>query len=139
MSTLERPLPVLNDANGPYWESARERRLRLPQCSKCSRYFYPLTPRCPSCLSAELRWQEVSGRGTLVTWNVMHQVYDKAFADLAPYVVGVVQLAEGPKVISNIVDCDPAVLRTGLPLQLSYLEVNDEVTLPVYYPTEQQS
>jgi uncharacterized OB-fold protein len=134
MTTLERPLPIVNEANALYWQSARAHQLRLPKCGACDRFFYPLTPRCRHCLAADAVWTTVSGDATLVTWNVMHQVYDKAFEELAPYPVAVVRLAEGPQVVTNIVGADPAALQAGMPLRLDYLDINDEITLPVYAP-----
>jgi uncharacterized OB-fold protein len=134
MTELERPLPIINEANATYWASAHAHKLQLPRCNACNSFFYPLTPRCRVCLSADLTWTAVSGDATLVTWNVMHQIYDKSFADLAPYIVGVARLAEGPQVVTSIVRTEPSALRAGLPLKLDYLDVTPEITLPVYAP-----
>lgn len=129
---VERPMPGMNEDNQRYWESARKRALELPRCEGCGEVFYPLSSRCRKCLSASLTWKPVSGKATLVTWNVMHQVYDPAFASLAPYVVAVVKLEEGAQLISNIIDVAPGTLQAGMPLEVDYIDLNDEVTLPVY-------
>ena len=135
MSTIERPLPDINDVNLPYWESAKAHALALPVCLRCGHTYYPMTSYCPRCLAAESEWRQVAGTGTLVTWNVMHQVYDKSFEDVAPYIVAVVQLTEGPQLVTNLVNTTADALHIGLPLTLGYLKISEEVTLPVYSPS----
>lgn len=137
MTSTERPLPGITEENARYWESARRQALELPRCLQCGEIFYPLTFRCRRCLSSSLTWEPVSGKATLVTWNVMHQIYDAAFKDLVPYIVGVVRLAEGAQMVSNIVDAQPASLTVGMSLQLDYVRLNEDVTLPVYRPSEE--
>ena len=131
---IERPLPGIHTDNERYWASAHERALELPRCADCGEVFYPLSNRCRACLSAALEWHPVSGKATLVTWNVMHQLYDPAFKDLVPYVVGVVELEEGARMISNVVGAPHDALRVGMDLALEYVDISPEVTLPVYRP-----
>ena len=135
MSAPERPLPDINDVNLPYWESAKAHALALPVCVRCGHTYYPMTRHCPRCLGTESEWRKVAGTGTLVTWNVMHQVYDQAFAAMAPYIVAVVQLTEGPQLVTNLVNTDGAALHVGLPLTVQYLKISNDVTLPVYSPS----
>lgn len=131
---IERPLPGIHTDNERYWASARERNLELPKCAGCGEVFYPLSDRCRSCLSTSLEWRPVSGKAKLVTWNVMHQLYDPAFKELVPYIVGVVELEEGARMISNIVGVDPSHLSLDMVLALDYVDISPEVTLPVYRP-----
>ena len=132
--TTERPLPGIHPDNERYWTSAHERALELPKCSRCGEVFYPLTNRCRNCLSNALEWLPVSGKAKLITWNIMHQIYDPAFKDLAPYVVGVVELEEGARMISNIIEAPHDSLAVGMELALDYIDISPEVTLPVYRP-----
>lgn len=131
---IERPLPGIHTDNERYWASAHQRALELPHCASCGEVFYPLSNRCRNCLSTSLQWRPVSGKAKLVTWNVMHQLYDPAFKDLVPYIVGVVELEEGARMITNIVGVDPRELVLEMPLTLDYIDVSPEVTLPVYRP-----
>ncbi len=132
--TIERPLPGIHTDNERYWASAKERALELPKCAKCGEVFYPLTNRCRNCLSDALEWFRVSGKAKLVTWNIMHQVYDPAFKDLVPYVVGVVELEEGARMISNIIQAPHGDLAIGMNLALDYVDISPEVTLPIFRP-----
>lgn len=99
--------------------------------------FYPPRANCPGCLSTSLRWSAVSGNATLFTWNVVHQLYHHAFRELAPYVVAAVQLDEGPRLVTNILRHGPDDLQVCMKLQLDYLDVDEELTLLVFFPSQQ--
>ena len=77
-------LPVISDDNKPYWKSAREHALTVPFCGACNAAFYPAQSRCPRCLRDGVEWRRVSGRGTVYSWVVVHQVYDPSFAGRIP-------------------------------------------------------
>lgn len=131
---IERPMPTADAATGPYWAAAQERRLVMPHCNDCGRYhFYP-HPLCPYCSSARLEWREVSGRGTLYSFTVVHRAPSPAFAAEVPYVVAVVELAEGPRLMSNLAGCAPEQARIGMPLKVAFRKLSESVTLPVFEP-----
>lgn len=130
--TVARPRPVIDETNARYWESARAHALELPRCTECSHMFYPPRDQCPRCLGGSIRWERVSGNATLFTWNVVHQIYYEAFRELAPYVVAVVELEEGPRLITNMLRHSSEGLHVGLNVTLDYLDVDDELTLPVF-------
>jgi uncharacterized OB-fold protein len=134
-TATSRPRPVIDETNARYWESARAHALELPRCNDCSQVFYPPRAICPRCLSVSIGWAAVSGDATLFTWNVMHQVYSDAFRELVPYVVAVVQLEEGPRIITNMLRHDLGQLHVGMKLQLDYLDIDEELTLPVFIPS----
>ncbi len=96
--------------------------------------FYPPRAHCPKCLGTSIGWEKVSGNGTLFTWNVVHQIYHEAFRDLAPYVVAVVKLEEGPHLTTNMLRHSSNGLQVGMNVRLDYLDVDDELTLPVFVP-----
>lgn len=135
-TAIERILPVVTEENAPYWRSAREHALRLPYCTACERAFYPVQHRCPRCLGDRLEWRPVSGRAQVYSWIVVHQVYDQSFADRTPYVVAVVELEEGPRLVTNIVNCLPQDVRRGLPVRAVYEDIDDEVALVHFEPRE---
>ncbi len=131
---IERPLPTPDAATGPYWAAAQEGRLVMPRCNDCGKYhFYP-HPLCPHCNSAKLEWVEVSGRGKLYSYTVVHRAPSKAFADEVPYVVAVVELAEGPRLMSNLKGCAPEQAKIGMPLRVAFRKLSESVTLPVFEP-----
>ena len=127
-------LPVISDDNKPYWKSAREHALTVPFCGACNAAFYPAQSRCPRCLRDGVEWRRVSGRGTVYSWVVVHQVYDPSFAGRIPYVVATVELEEGPRLITNIVNCAADAVRANLPVRIVYKDVTDEVALVQFEP-----
>lgn len=128
-TAYSKPLPAITDENRSYWESARAHRLALPRCTNCGRFRYPPTSFCPYCLSDATEWAPVSGRATVYSFIIMHQVYDKAFEGDVPYNVAAVELEEGPRLYSNLVEIANEDIRVGMPLSIVYENVTDEVTL----------
>jgi uncharacterized OB-fold protein len=131
---IERPLPTPDAATEPYWRAAHEGRLALPRCLDCGhRHFYPRT-LCPHCGSARLEWADCSGRGVVYSFTVVHRAPSPAFAAEVPYVVAVVELEEGPRLMTNIVGCAPDAVRVGMNVRVAFKRVSDSVTLPVFEP-----
>jgi uncharacterized OB-fold protein len=100
-----------------FWNGLREGRIRFPRCRACGRtHWYPMQ-RCPFCYSVDLEWHAVSGAATLYTWTVVRRTFAPDFP--APYIVGLVEFPEvpGTRLITNIVDVDPASLDFGMPLE----------------------
>ncbi|HEY8450436.1 MAG TPA: Zn-ribbon domain-containing OB-fold protein [Bacillota bacterium] len=132
--TPQRPLPEPTPETRPYWEAAREGRLLVQRCNACGhRQFYPRRI-CTRCLSEDLGWIEASGRGTIYTFTVTHRAAGPAFEPLVPYVCAIIELEEGVRMLSNIIDCDPAQLRIGQRVQVDFLQLSPEIALPVFRP-----
>ena len=127
-----RPLPEGDRTLAPFFAAAKERRLVVQRCARCGTLRFPPRELCTSCLSTEFDWADVSGRGEVFSFNVMHQVYHPAFASEVPYAVVVVKLAEGPKMISNVVDCPVGEIRIGMPVEVVFETMTDEITLPKF-------
>jgi uncharacterized OB-fold protein len=132
--SYEKPLPAITAENAPYYDSLRQHAMRLQRCGSCAVFRYPASPHCPRCLSEAFEWTPVSGRGAVYSWIVMHQIYDPAFRPEAPYNVAVVELAEGPRLTTNLVDCPSDAIRIGMPVAVVYDDVTDEVTLAKFRP-----
>ncbi len=128
-----RALPAPDNASRHYWQSAAEGRLVVQRCTSCDAYqFYPRA-LCASC-AGETEWVDASGRGTLHTFTVIRQNRSEAFAALSPYAVGIVELEEGVRMMSNIVDCDVEELEVGMALEVLILKAADDVGLPFWRP-----
>lgn len=125
-----RPTPETE----PYWEGCAAGELRLQRCTACDAHYFPPRPFCPTCLSDDVVWEAVSGRGTLHTYVINHRA---APGFEAPYAIAVVQLDEGPRMMSNIVGVDPTpeALVLDMALQVSF-ETRGEIQLPVFGPVE---
>lgn len=133
-SEYQKPLPVPDEASQPFFTGARERRLMIQRCSACGMFMWPVKTRCINCLGAEIDWIQASGQGTLYSFVLMHQVLHPGFADAVPYNIAEVDLVEGLRIISNIVDCPNDQLRIGMALEVTFEDITDEITLPKFKP-----
>ena len=128
-----RALPAPDNASRHYWKSAAEGRLVIQRCTSCGAYqFYPRA-LCVTC-AGETEWVDASGRGTLHTFTIIRQNRSPAFAALSPYAVGIVELDEGVRMMSNIVDCDVEQIEVGLALEVVLLQAAEDVGLPFWRP-----
>ena len=129
--SYNKPLPRLDTLNKPFWAAAKEGKLLLQQCPACGDTRFPPGPVCPKCLEGDQIWIEASGQGTLESWIDMHRAYWDGFKDDLPYRVCLVRLAEGPVLVSNLVD-KTENLRMGAPVRAVFDAVTDDVTLPKF-------
>jgi uncharacterized protein len=129
-SKYEKPLPVIEDWNRPFWTAAKEGALSLQQCSDCGHIRSPINHVCPQCLSPRHEWVRLSGRGTVLSSIVFHQVYHPAFAQDVPYNVSLIQLEEGPRMLSNVVGVPPSEVRVGEAVVATFDAVTPEVSIP---------
>jgi uncharacterized OB-fold protein len=137
--TPAKPLPQVGPDMVPFFEAARRHELTVQQCAGCKTLRFPARGICSRCLSRESVWVPVSGRGTVFSFAVMHQAVHPGFAAEVPYAVVVVELEEGPRLLSNLVDCALAGVRIGLPVEVVYDDVTPEVTLPKFRPVPRPS
>jgi uncharacterized OB-fold protein len=131
-----RPLPMITPENERYWHGAHDHELWLRNCRSCDKtYFYP-RDICPGCGRRDTEWKHVSGRGTLYTYAIVHRAPSAAFADRVPYVTAIVELDEGGRMMTNLVDVepDPAQITVGMPVEVTFEDVTDEITLPKFRP-----
>ncbi|HAE47736.1 MAG: DNA-binding protein [Tistrella sp.] len=133
MSLADRPLPKPMPETRHYWEGAREGRLVLQSCQACTTAYFPPRPFCPHCGSREVKTFDASGRGRLYSFIINHLPapgYD------GPFIVAAVELEEGPRMMTNIVDCpaDPAALTIDMPLEVTFERRTDEITVPQFRP-----
>jgi uncharacterized OB-fold protein len=129
-----RDLPTIEEESRPFWDAARDGRFLIARCGSCRRAHHYPRPFCPYCWSEDVSWEEASGRATLYTYSTVYVNDLPPFADQLPYVAAVVDLEEGPRVMTNIVDCDPSELRVGMPLCVTFRSLTPEVTAPVFRP-----
>lgn len=125
-----KPLPSLNDSNRPFWNAARDERLCMQRCKSCLHVRFPISHVCPRCLSYEFEWHDLSGRGVIYSYIVYHQVYNQAFKKDVPYNVALIQLAEGPRMYSNIVGVANDVPKVGDAVEVAFERITPDITLP---------
>jgi uncharacterized protein len=128
------PNPLHRETSRPFWEGARRHELVMPRCRRCDRLFFYPREVCPVCLAGEIDWLQVSGRGHLYSFTVIHQPANPAFREDTPYIYALVQLAEGPRMIANLVDCPPEDARIDMRVVAVFDDVTPEVTLVKFRP-----
>ncbi len=129
-----KPRPDLGDAvAAPYWEAARRGELALPRCDACGLVFAYPRRFCPGCWCGERTWQTMGGGGRLWSFTEVHVAfYDDTWAGDVPYVVAVVELDEGPRLLANLIDSDPARLRIGARVRVTFVDRDENLTLPAF-------
>ena len=128
-----KPTPEITAENGPFWEGCKRHQLLLQKCSGCGHVRYA-SLTCPRCWSMDHRWVPSSGRGRVHTWIVVHQRYSKAFEEDLPYNVAIVELDEGPRLLTSLVEIENEAIRPDLPVEVAWDDVTDEITLPKFRP-----
>ncbi|HZP40124.1 MAG TPA: Zn-ribbon domain-containing OB-fold protein [Candidatus Binatia bacterium] len=130
----EKPLPRIDEESRGWWEGLARHELWLQRCRDCgTTRFYPRAV-CPSCLSSATEWVRARGRGTVYSFTVTHQNQAPGFRGELPYVLAIVELDEGPRLMTNIVGCAPDAVRIGLPVEVVFEDVTPEVTLAKFRP-----
>jgi uncharacterized OB-fold protein len=132
---MSRPRPTPSPTTAAFWAATAEQRFLLQRCRSCGNaQFYPKTT-CTTCGADELDWEDASGRGTLYTFTVARRPTHPAFTGTEPYVVAIIELAEGPRVTGNLVDCPVDDVRVGMPVELGWDEPDtDGISLPLWHP-----
>jgi hypothetical protein len=127
-------LPTIDDETRPFWDGCREGRFLVRHCRACGvDSFYP-RPFCPKCWSDDVDWKAASGQGILYTYSVVHVNDLPPFPERVPYVAAVVELDEGPRVLTNIEGAGFDALAVGMRVEVHFRAISDDVTIPVFRP-----
>lgn len=127
-------LPEITPLTQPYWDGARERRLRLQSCGACRHVWHPPSPGCPRCGSADYIWVDASGSGRIHSFAVIHAAAHPAAQGKLPLVVALVRLDEGPLFICNLLGCSPEDARVEMPVRVDFELLTPEIALPQFRP-----
>ena len=136
MNNYRKPLPEIQPWSRAFWEGTRRHELLIQECEECgAKIFYP-RKYCPECWSAQLKWAKASGKGRVYCHTTtMAGVEDKFVEDL-PFVLALVDLEEGVRMMGNIVDCDPGDVGIGMDVEVVFEDVTPEITLPKWKPVK---
>lgn len=138
MPAVDKPRPLAIEATKPFWEGLGRDQVELPRCEDCGTWVWYPRRRCPGCLSERLTWTAVSGRGTVHTFTIARQPTHPAFADDLPQVLAVVELAEGVRLTTTLVDVDvdaePGAVEVGMAVEPAFDHGADGVTLLRFRP-----
>ena len=130
MSADGRPLPVPTRLSTPHWDGCKEGVLRVQRCDDCGHHVFIPQPLCTKCMSGNLSWVESQGRGTLYSYTVVHRPQRPIFD--VPYTVAIVELDEGFHMLTNLLDVEPGDVAIGMPLEVSFEPMSDDITLPFF-------
>ena len=134
MADYRKPLPRPSAVSMPFWQAAKRHELHIQRCGSCGAYvFYPREV-CAECLSSNLSWVKVSGKGTVYSYTIAQAPTHPAFAEDVPYIVAIVELTEGPHITTNITGCKPDAVRIGMPVIATFDEVTPDMTLVKFRP-----
>jgi hypothetical protein len=130
---LPAPVADVTSETAEFWAATAEGTLLLPRCERCDTVIWYPRAFCPACASFDVTWFPASGRGTVYSFTVVRRPalpYDRS----GPFVVAYVELDEGPRVLTNLVECEPDEVEIGMPVEVSLVRVDDELTLPAWRP-----
>ena len=132
--TKPLPNPPNPDLTKPFWEATKRHELVMPRCKTCSNLFFYPRELCPHCLSPDFEWVPISGKGRVYSYTVVHQPVHPAFREDVPYLFAIIQLDEGLRFISNIVECPIEDVTIDMPVVATFDDVTSEVTLVKFRP-----
>ena len=138
-SDYTKPLPRPTGVSQEFWEGARRHELRLQRCTGCGEHvFYPRVV-CPSCLGDGLEWVTASGQGKVYSHTVVRRAMNPSFRPDVPYVYAIVELEEGPRMATNIVECSPDDVKVDMPVEVVFDDVTEKRTLVKFKPRPEAS
>jgi len=132
MTTQARILPVVTDLTRPYWEAARDEKLVIQQCVDCSSYQFFPRPFCLKCMSENIEWTPSSGNGTIYTFTINRRGSNPYMNERVPYVVAMVTLDEGVRLMANIIESEIEKVRIGARVSVVFEKVTEDISLPQF-------
>ncbi len=134
MADWKKPLPTVVGETRPFWDACHRGELLVQKCDRCGEYqFYP-RGICANCWSNDIRWVRSSGKGTVWTYTVTYQNRTPGFAEEVPYVLALVELEEGVRMFTNIVECRAQEVAIGMPVEVTFIAATDQISVPYFKP-----
>ena len=136
MTAYNKPLPTPDIDTQGYWDGCKRHELLIQKCPDCGMYTFPPIPMCPTCNSMNRKWAKVSGRGRIYSWFIVYHATHPDFVDEVPYAVIVVELDEQKdlRIPSNLVECTVEDIYPGMPVEVVFEDVTEEISLPKFRP-----
>lgn len=127
-------LPPISHETNPFWQGCAENRLLLQCCDSCGQLRYPPAKLCNKCLNDKSRWCEHEGQGIIYSFVVYHHAFHPDFKEKLPYVVAIIELDNGPRMISRITGCEPGQVEIGMPVKVVFEKLAETVSIPIFKP-----
>lgn len=133
--TVPAPLPRTQDPmDEAFWQQCQDGRLRFQRCDHCRAWRFLPRYMCAQCGSPDFAWTPVRGTGSLYSWTITHQALHPAFAADIPYIAALVELDEGVRMATRLLNCDRSALQLGLRVELVFQVIGDGFRLPCFQP-----
>lgn len=129
---MTRPDPVVTEDSDGFWSAADAGRLVIQRCASCGRYHHPPRPMCPRCHSVEHTWVDAAGTGTVYSWSALHHPQHPAFD--YPVLAALVELDEGVRLVTNLIDIEPSAVAIGMPVEVAFAPTAGGKQVPVFRP-----
>ena len=130
MAEEAKLIPQVTRELKPFFDAARNNQLAVQKCDNCGTLRFPAAPLCLACDSPKASWVPVSGKGEVFSFTIMHRAYHPAIK--VPYTLAVIELKEGAKITSNVVGIQPSKVKCGMPVEVTFEKLNDEVSMPKF-------
>ncbi len=132
--TYRGPVPMITPESAVYWEKTKQHELWMRHCNRCNKPYYYPRDICPMCGGRDVDWRQMSGRGTVFTYAIVHRSPNPAL--VAPFVTAIVELDEGAKMLTNIVIDNPTPdnVKVGMPVEVTFDDITSEISLPKFKP-----
>jgi len=135
-ASYRKPLPLMRGFTEQFYEHCRNGELRFQRCNACGKWRHVPRYTCAGCGSWDWEWAPSSGRGRVFSWTVVRRPMHPDFAEEVPYAPAIIEMEEGVRLVSWVVDCPPEEIRTGMPVEVLFEAVTPEVTLPKFRRAE---
>ena len=137
---MSRPvIPVANLDTKPFWDGCAEGKLMLQRCARCQAYRHPPSPICPNCLSDDHGWVRAQGTGAVYTFVVVRETRRRGWDKMVPYVLAVVALDEGPRILTDLANVAPEEVAIGMPVEVMFEELDGTTKLPLFRPRHRRA
>jgi uncharacterized OB-fold protein len=136
---MDKFLPRPTPESAPFWQGCQDHKLMLQYCAACDAHqFYPRVI-CATCMSEQIEWREASGRGVVESYTIVTRAVSDAYAADVPYVIALITLQEGPRMMSNVIGCDVESVKCGLDVEVVFETWSAEITIPKFRPVADQT
>lgn len=132
-ATYNKPLPLMEGLTREFYNWCRQGELRFQRCTSCKKFRHVPREICAECNSFDWEWVRSSGKGTVFTWTVIERALHPAFMESTPMAPVVVEMEEGVRMLSHVVDCPPDQLEIGMPVEVEFEAATDEISLPRFH------
>jgi len=129
-----RLIPIPDDESRAYWEGCHNHKLVLPKCTRCQTVIFYPRAICPECMCEEMEWISLTGKGSIYSFTIVSRGPTADFEGKVPYSLALVELDEGPRMMTNIINIDPSKISIGMRVRCTFEDISEQISLPQFEP-----